>query len=394
MPSLQHKHILLGVTGGIAAYKSAELIRLLRASGAEVRIVMTKDATEFITPLTLQTLSGHKVYLHAYRDDLDSGMSHIELARWADLVLIAPATANCLAKLAHGLSDDLLSTLVLATEAPVSVAPAMNQQMWLNPATQANLAALRQRNLYILGPDSGEQACGEIGPGRLLSPEKIIDELTAHFSLPFLKHKRILITAGPTQEPLDPVRYLTNHASGKMGYALAHAAARCGAEVILISGPTALPTPGRVQKISVMTAQEMLSAVIQHLPCDIFIGTAAVSDYRPRDYHPQKIKKLSDTLTLTLDKNPDILAQVSQLNPRPFIIGFAAETCEVIEHAKLKLIHKKLDMVVANQVGPHQGFKQDDNELTVITPEKTLHLPRAPKSVLAYSLLKIIPSLP
>lgn len=391
MANLKNKRILLGVTGGIAAYKSAELVRLLKTLGAKVRVVMTEGAQNFITPLTLQTLSGQRVYETQWDVETENAMSHIDLARWAELILVAPATAHFIAKLAAGLADDLLTTLCLATSAPVAVAPAMNQQMWQNPATQANIKLLQARNIKIFGPGCGDQACGEIGPGRLLEPQQLVDEVAHLYSPPLLVGKRVVITAGPTQEAIDPVRYLSNHSSGKMGYAIAKAVADAGAEVILISGPTALTCSARIHRINVVSTEQMLTTVLSEVKaCDIFISTAAVCDYRVNQPSRQKIKKQTDSIQLELIRNPDIVAAVSQLNPRPFIVGFAAETENLIEHAKQKLVSKKLDMIVANLVGPNQGFQVDDNELTVITSQQMHKFEYAPKQQLARRLVQLI----
>lgn len=389
--SLINKRILLGITGGIAAYKSAELLRLLKTAGADVRVVMTEGAKNFITSLTLQTLSGHKVYDALWDEALEDTMSHIELSRWADVVVIAPATANFMAKLAGGFADDLLTTLCIASTAPVVIAPAMNSQMWENPATKANLARLIERKFTILGPASGIQACGEIGAGRLLEPLELLHEIAHRFTIQLLAGKHVVITAGPTQEAIDPVRYLTNYSSGKMGYAIAEAAVAAGAKVTLISGPTALYCTPLIQKIAVKSTEQMLNAVLSQVnKADIFIAAAAVSDYRPLQIAEQKIKKQAQTWQLNLVRNPDILATVSQLKPRPFMVGFAAETENVIENAKQKLANKNLDMIVANRVGPDKGFQTDDNELTVISADHIHRLEFAPKVQLAKLLIQLI----
>jgi phosphopantothenoylcysteine decarboxylase/phosphopantothenate--cysteine ligase len=394
---LLNKRILLGVTGSIAAYKSAELIRLLRELGAEVRVIMSAGASAFITAMTLQALSGQRVYESLLDVESETQMSHISLARWADLVLIAPATAHCLAKLAMGFADDLLTTACLATTAPIAIAPAMNVMMWSNAATQANIKQLTARNVRILGPDSGIQACGETGEGRMLEPENIVREVVQLFQhSQLLTGKKVLITAGPTQEAIDPVRYLTNHSSGKMGYALAKAAALAGADVTLISGPTTLSTPPNVKKIVVSSAQQMLDTVLtQMTSCDIFIAAAAVADYRVKNISSEKIKKTETTMQLELERNPDILATIAQLPTRPFVVGFAAETENLIENAQRKLTEKKLDCIIANRVGENMGFNSDYNELVVLSAnhDAVKHLPYASKDQLANELIILLTDL-
>lgn len=391
---LNNKKILLGITGGIAAYKAPEFIRLLTQHGATVKTVLTDSAEKFVTPLTLQTLSNQPVFTSLW--ECEEKISHIELARWADVILIAPATANIIAKLAHGFADDLLSTLCLATTAPIVIAPAMNQQMYLNPITQGNIAQLSESGFTIWGPDIGIQACGENGPGRLLAPETLLQNLNNFFAPKLLSTKNILITAGPTQENIDPVRYITNHSSGKMGYALAEAALNAGANVTVISGPTHLPLSPAITKISVTTADEMHNAVLAHINNqDIFIAAAAVSDYRPETVSTQKIKKHSDTLALTLTKNTDILKSIADITSNKNIIkiGFAAETENLLENAKQKLISKKLDMVIANHVGKAIGFNVDENEVTVLTPTHQQEFPKTTKTRLASQLIKLIAEL-
>jgi phosphopantothenoylcysteine decarboxylase/phosphopantothenate--cysteine ligase len=410
MNNLTNKRILLGVTGGIAAYKSAELVRRLREQGAEVRVVMTRGACEFITPLTMQALSGREVHTelldHVTESGQGGGMGHIELARWSDVVLIAPGSANFIARLAHGLADDLLSTLCLATTAPVVIAPAMNQQMWINIATQENIATLVQREIKIVGPAEGSQACGEIGPGRMLEPEQLILEASQIFSTGLLADLKIVVTAGPTREAIDPVRYITNHSSGRMGYAVARAAAEAGANVTLISGPVNIEPPHQVRHISVDTAEQMRDVVMSDIiESDIFVAAAAVADYRCADVAEQKIKKKSEDLSLLLRKNPDILAEVASLPRAPFTVGFAAETENLLDNARAKLQTKKLDMIAANQVGEGLGFNVDENELQVFwqagnqdqkdqTRENQIikhqTLERAPKEKLARQLIKVI----
>lgn len=394
--SLHGKRILLGVTGGIAAYKAAELTRRLKDEGADVRVVMTKGAREFVTPLTFQAVSGNPVGTDLLDPAAEAAMGHIELARWADLVLIAPASADHIAKLAAGMADDLLTTLVLATAAPVLLAPAMNQQMYAHAATQANLATLKSRGVLLLGPASGNQACGEVGPGRLLEPLELVAMVSAYFVPKSLLGKKIVITAGPTREPIDPVRYLSNHSSGKMGYALAEAAVAAGAETVLVSGPVSLPVPPGVRRLSVESAAEMHAAVMNELAGSvIFIGCAAVADYRLASVATQKIKKTSDELELKLIKNPDILAEVSARPDRPFCVGFAAETEQVLAHAESKLQRKKLDMICANDVSQSGlGFGCDDNAVTVLirtaTGVRQQPLPAQNKRLLARALLALV----
>ena len=392
MFELEGKRILLGITGGIAAYKAAELVRLLRKSNAEVQVVMTRAATEFITPLTLQALSGRTVRQDFFDPNDEASIGHIDLARWADLILIAPASADFMARLAHGLANDLLSTLCLATTAPIALAPAMNQQMWLNPATQANAKLLQERNIKLWGPDEGAQACGETGPGRMLEPSELLACSAKQFCSQALSGQCVVLTAGPTQEPIDPVRFIGNRSSGKMGFALARAFIEAGAKVYLISGPVTLPTPNDVIRIDVGTAAEMQQMVTKHIDkCDIFVACAAVADYRPEISAPQKIKKSSEQLELTLTRNPDILAEVATRAVPPFTVGFAAETERVIERAKEKRRLKKIDMIAANLVGAEQGgFERDENALTVLWEGGSKNLPMARKENLAQSLVATI----
>lgn len=407
MDTLTNKRILLGVTGGIAAYKSADLVRRLRDAGAEVRCVMTRTATDFITPLTMQTVSSHPVHIEMVDSNSPTTMEHIELARWADAVLVAPASADFLARLAQGRADDLLSAVCLATAAPLAVAPAMNQQMWLNPATQSNLLTLRRRAIRVFGPAEGSQACGDVGPGRMLEPTELVTLATQLFATGELDGLTVVVTAGPTWEAIDPVRGLTNRSSGKMGYAVAQAAMEAGAKTILISGPTALPDPERMQVVRVTNAQEMHDAVHAHIrAAHIFIGVAAVADYRPAQSAPQKLKKDAGRMTLELVKNPDILASVAALTPRPFTVGFAAETENVEQNARKKLIEKRLDLVCANCVGvtgngfgdgtepraagqgrPACGFEADTNSLLLIDRESVAELPTTEKHQLARALI-------
>lgn len=391
--TLENKRILLGVTGSIAAYKSAELIRQLKEEGADVRVIMTAEATAFITPMTLQTLSGHRVFQSILDVESEAKMSHIALARFADIILIAPATAHVIAKLAAGFADDLLTTVCLATTAPIVIAPAMNVMMWENTITQENVKKLQERKIKMWGPDSGIQACGEMGEGRMLEPEKIIEEIKKFFrKSSHLTGKNVVITAGPTREAVDPVRYLSNHSSGKMGYAIAEAALHAGANVTLISGPTHLAIASTIKKIDVITAKEMLDAVLSQIKnCDIFISTAAVSDYRPEKISKNKIKKNQAALPLTLIKNPDILATVASLPTPPFLVGFAAETENLLENATKKLKEKKLNMIVANLVGEGKGFGQDENKIIIIrAQEKKIKKLSGNKKKLAEALVDLL----
>ncbi len=391
MKSLSNRRVLLGITGGIAAYKSAELTRMLTKAGAEVRVVMTQAATEFITPLTLQALSGNRVHTTLLDTEAEAGMGHIELARWPDLVLIAPTSANFIAKIADGKADDILSTLLLATKAPIAIAPAMNQAMWSNQATQQNLQTLQQRGIAIFGPESGEQACGDVGLGRMLEPAQILEMSGALFDEGLLAGMRIVITAGPTQEAIDPVRYISNRSSGKMAYALATEAAAAGAQVTLISGPVALATPDRVKRIDVISAQQMLEASLGCAPeCDVFIGVAAVADYRPAQFAEQKIKKSSDTMTLALVKNPDIITAIAALEKRPFTVGFAAETNDIEQHGAEKLARKKLDLLFANDANATLG--SDNIGATALWPEGSQALGPASKRLVALQMLTLIRS--
>jgi len=392
MNNLINKRVVLGVTGGIAAYKSAELVRRLKEAGAEVRVVMTDAATRFITPLTLQALSGRPVHLHLLDAATESAMGHIELARWADVIVVAPASANIMAKLAHGIADDLLSTLCLASEAPLLLAPAMNHVMWGQVATQANRRLLEERGVRLLGPAEGAQACGETGPGRMVEPPEIAAAVAGVFAGGALHGAKVIITAGPTREAIDPVRFLSNRSSGKMGYALAQVAAEAGAKVVLISGPAVLPCPPRVERVMVESAAEMREAVMaQAAGCNIFIAAAAVADYTVGAPAAQKIKRGESGLVLHLERAPDIAAAVAALPRRPFIVGFAAETEDLEKNARGKLEAKGLDMVAANWVGrPGRGFDSDDNALTVVWRDGGRELPLAPKTALARQLIEII----
>jgi phosphopantothenoylcysteine decarboxylase/phosphopantothenate--cysteine ligase len=386
------KRVLLGVTGGIAAYKSAELVRRLREQGAEVQVVMTEGARQFVGPLTFQALSGRPVRSDLWDATAEAAMGHIELARWAERIVIAPASADFLARLAHGHANDLLTTLCLATDAPIAVAPAMNRLMWANAATQANVATLRARGVTILGPAEGEQACGETGAGRMVEPAEIIAALSPRTNATgALAGRKVLLTAGPTRERIDPVRFITNRSSGKMGYAVAEAARDAGADVVIVSGPVNLPTPAGVRRVDVETAEQMMEAVRAHLPgTDIFIAAAAVSDYRPVQAAVEKIKKTSDSLMLAMSRTTDILATVAAGTLRPFVVGFAAETQNVERNALAKLEGKRLDMIAANQVGDRLAFDCDDNALTVYWPGGKRELARAAKRDIAAGLVAVI----
>lgn len=391
MSSLINKRIILGITGGIAAYKSAELARRLRESGAQVRVIMTRAAEEFITVMTMQAVSGHTVSRHHLQPESESGMDHIELARWGDAIIVAPATGNFIAKLANGVADDLLTTVCAAADSPVAIAPAMNKQMWDNPATRKNIAALNANGVLCFGPASGNQACGDIGDGRMLEAIELVDATSRLFKTGVLANRKVIITAGPTWEALDPVRALTNHSSGKMGYAIAEACVEAGAHVILISGPTSLPDPEHVHKVDVNSAEQMQQAVNKHLPeTELFIAAAAVADYRPRHVSQQKIKKDAENLTLELVKNPDILAEVAALETVPYIVGFAAETDDLEKNGRQKLLNKKIDLIAANKVGGDIGFNTDDNALLLIDHNSTVELDRQPKSQLARKLVHSI----
>ncbi|MDR2221070.1 MAG: bifunctional phosphopantothenoylcysteine decarboxylase/phosphopantothenate--cysteine ligase CoaBC [Methylobacillus sp.] len=381
-----NKKLIVGITGGIAAYKAAELVRLLTRQGVDVQVVMTESACRFITPVTLQALSGKPVFTDLWSDSAGSGMAHIELARDADAILIAPASANFLAKLTHGMADDLLANICLARSCPLLVAPAMNVQMWDNPATQRNIAQLKRDGVIVLGPDSGEQACGDVGMGRMLEPETLLELVIASRQSKLLNGKKVLLTAGPTFEAMDAVRGITNLSSGKMGYALARAALEMGAEVTLVSGPVALNPPHGAKVIHVTSARQMLDGVMAHVKsCDIFIGVAAVADYHVRNPNTQKIKKNAKTLTLELVPNPDILAKVAALPKPPFCIGFAAESENLREFAEQKRQRKNLPLLAANRVQDALG--RDDSELILLDDDGAHLLPRAPKLTLARQLL-------
>ena len=396
MSSLPNRRIVLGVAGGIAAYKAADLVRRLREREFDVRVVMTASAREFVAPLTFQAVSSNPVHCDLLDEQAEAGMGHIELARWADLVLIAPATANVIARLAHGLADDLLTTLCLATTAPVVLAPAMNQQMWQASATRANVLALLDRGVSMLGPGEGDQACGEVGPGRMLEPDEIAARIATRVAARFrggvLDGVEVLVTAGPTREALDPVRYLTNHSTGKMGYAVAAAAADAGARVSLVSGPTALPAHPDIERIDVTSAEEMYAEVVARAArCDIFIAAAAVADYRPARVAEQKIKKGDGPRSVDFVRTPDIVAAVAAMDDGPFTVGFAAETESVRAHAQDKLERKGLDMIAANRVGlPDRGFASDRNALSVLWRDGARELDLAPKAELARSLVALV----
>ena len=393
MLNFSNTNVILGVTGGIAAYKSAEIIRLFKKEGANVRVVMTNSAKEFITPLTLQAVSGNEIHDSLLDVNAESGMGHIELAKWADIILIAPCTAETIAKITHGRADDLMGALILASEADIYIAPAMNMNMWLDASTQDNYKILENRGITFIGPAQGEQACGDNGPGRLEEPEKIIEFIEKLTNKGPLSGKIITITAGPTREQIDPVRFISNNSSGKMGYSIAEAAIKLGAQVNLISGPVSLDADKSINLHKINSASEMLAQVIKCMKnSDIFIGCAAVSDYKPSDYSKKKIKKEDHSnLDIELEKNKDILKYVSKNFSESYIVGFAAETSDVIENAKKKLITKNLDMIVSNDISDKSiGFDVDENEVNVITQDKTLLLKKDKKTRIAKQILKII----
>ncbi len=391
MHSLAKKRILLGVTGGVAAYKAADLTRRLRETGAEVQVIMTDGAQAFITPLTLQAVSGRRVRTELFDAEAEAGMGHIELARWADVLLIAPASASFIGRYANGLADDLLATVCLATDAPVLLAPAMNRLMWQHPATRANIATLTERGVAVLGPGVGSQACGEEGAGRMLEAAELIDQLAQVFRSDRLAGRHVVVTAGPTREALDPVRYLSNRSSGRMGFAVARAAAEAGARVTLVAGPVSLPTPAGVDRVDTTTAADMEAAVHQAVAeAAIFIGAAAVADYRSSQPAMQKMKKTTDGLILSLERTPDILAGVAASQPPLFTVGFAAETDDLETYARGKLANKGLDMVAANRVGDGLGFDSDENALSVYWTDGGTELARAPKEQLARELISLI----
>ncbi|MBH2002144.1 MAG: bifunctional phosphopantothenoylcysteine decarboxylase/phosphopantothenate--cysteine ligase CoaBC [Moraxellaceae bacterium] len=403
---IPHKNIILAVTGGIAAYKSAILVRRLKDFGFDVRVVMTHGAQAFITPLTFQALSGNPVHTELLNPEAEAGMGHIELARWADLILVAPTSCDSIAKFANGLADDLLSTLYLATKAPVWVAPAMNQQMWAAKATQRNLQTLVEDGVHVIMPDAGEQACGDVGLGRMPEPEDLARQVAAYFhkaqraiaeKFGLLAGKRVTITAGPTREAIDPVRYISNHSTGKMGFSLAAACYAAGAKVTLVAGPVSLDTPNGVQRINVSSAMQMLDVSMNQLKegCDIFIATAAVADYRVAQVAEHKIKKAGDELAVSLVKNPDIVATIAEQQQRPFMVGFAAETQNVEQYAAGKLVAKKLDMIACNDVSrPDIGFASDENAMTVFFAQsyhmEKRELEKASKQEISQQLVEAI----
>ncbi|MFK8016767.1 MAG: bifunctional phosphopantothenoylcysteine decarboxylase/phosphopantothenate--cysteine ligase CoaBC [Gammaproteobacteria bacterium] len=400
MNALKNKRVLLGVTGGIAAYKSPDLVRRLIDRGATVQVVMTHGAQQFVTPLTFGAVSGQPVRTDLWDEEAEAAMGHIELARWADVIVVAPTTAEFMASMAGGKSDNLLATVCLATDAPILLAPAMNRLMWADAATVHNAEVLRQRGVELLGPGEGDQACGETGAGRMLEPTEIVEQVDKHLILRKrrgpLFGRQVIITAGPTRERLDPVRFLTNRSSGKMGFAIAQAAIELGADVTLIAGPVALTSPDEVERVDVESAQQMYEAVHERIAdCDIFISAAAVSDYRAADIAVQKIKKNDDTMSIKLVRNPDILKSVGALDPPPFTVGFAAETNDVKAHALKKLHAKKLNMICANPVGECAqgkplGFDVDDNELLVLSAGAQVPLARASKHVVARELITLV----
>jgi len=392
MAHLFNRNVLLGVCGGIAAYKSAQLVRDLQERGATVRVIMTRGAQEFITPLTLQALSGNPVHTELLDERAEMGMGHIELARWADLLLIAPATADLIARLSVGRADDLLSTVALACAAPLMLAPAMNQQMWKDPATAANIQTLADRGAHIVGPAAGLQACGDVGPGRMEEPLRIAEAADSLFTSGQLAGKRVVITAGPTREALDPVRYISNNSSGKMGYALAQAAVDAGAITTLVSGPVNLAAPDHVRIFNVQSADQMLAQCLELLPeCDIFIACAAVADYRPAFVEEQKIKKGPQDVTLQLVRTPDIVATVAAREHRPFTVGFAAETENVLDYARDKLQRKGLDMIIANDVSDQAiGFNSDYNAVTIMWRGGEQTLEHANKNTISRLIMQAI----
>ena len=393
MQSFSNKNILLCITGGIAAYKSAEILRLFKKNGADIRIVMTEAAKEFITPLTMQALSGNPIHNSLLDEKAEAAMSHIELAKWADIIIIAPCTAETMSKLAHGRADDLMGAVILASNAKTFIAPAMNVEMWRDPVTQNNLNILSQRDLYFIGPASGEQACGDVGDGRMEEPLNIFNFIKNKVINNKLQNIKITITAGPTREQIDPVRYISNNSSGKMGYALADAAIEEGAEVILISGPVSLRSNPKAKLISINSADELLNEAYKAMESsDIFISCAAVADYKPLNSHDNKIKKnKEEMLDITLTKNPDILSSISKKHPDKFIVGFAAETENVEDNAKDKLINKKLNMIIANDVSDASiGFDSDNNEVMIITQNKSILAKKDSKLNIARNIIDLI----
>lgn len=394
MIDIKDRHVLLGVTGSIAAYKSPDIVRRLREQGAEVRVVMTASAEKLVSPTVFQAVSGEPVRGDLWDHQAEAAMGHIELARWADHVLIAPATANVIAELAAGSAASLLTTICLATDAPITLAPAMNQAMWADAATQSNCDVLRKRNMRFIGPAAGSQACGDMGMGRMSEPADIVSRLLRDGNPGPFDGLRILVTAGPTREAIDPVRFVSNRSSGKMGFAVARAAADAGAKVTLIAGPVNLPAPPGVERIDVESTQQMFDATMQRIGgMNIYIGAAAISDYRPKTQMAQKIKKSADTFTLEMVKSPDLLASIAALKDGPFTVGFAAETEKLEQYATEKLNRKQLDMIVANLVGEKLCFDADDNEVVVLWPNGRQQIPRASKPELARMLIDVIAGL-
>ena len=392
MSSLANKRIIVGITGGIAAYKGAEIVRRLQDQNADVRVVMTASATEFIRPLTLQALTGHQVHTDLLDPEAEAAMGHIELARWADLLLIAPATANFISTMVYGGAEDLLSTVYLATSAKVAIAPAMNQAMWSHAANQQNIQILKAREVVIIDPDSGTQACGDIGPGRLQQPERIVEQLEDIFESGLLQGKKVVITAGPTREAIDPVRYISNHSSGKMGYALASSLTEAGATVVLVSGPVSLDSPERCQLIPVVSTDDMLEASMAAArDADIFISAAAVADYRVVKIADQKIKKQAENISLQLEQNPDIVSAVATANKQLYVVGFAAETENIETYARDKLVRKKIDAIIVNDVSRQDiGFNSEDNEVSWIDAQSCIQLGKKSKAQLARDIVELI----
>jgi phosphopantothenoylcysteine decarboxylase/phosphopantothenate--cysteine ligase len=395
MTEPRYSRIILGISGGIAAYKSPDLVRRLRERGAEVQVVMTESGSKMVSPAVFQAVSGRAVRSDLWDEQAEDAMGHIELARWADLVVIAPATANIMSQLATGTATGLLTTLCLASEAELVLAPAMNQAMWKNPATQDNFETLRTRGVRFIGPDSGSQACGEVGPGRMTEPDAIAADLfdSALGGSPRLNGKKVLVSAGPTREPIDPVRYVSNRSSGKMGFAVAQAAVRAGASVTLVAGPVSLPTPAGVERVNVETAEQMRDAVLERaVGADIYVGAAAISDYRPNAVAPEKIKKKSPTLQIDMVKSRDVLAEVAAMQPGPFTVGFAAETQKLEEHARAKLVGKNLDMIIGNLVGDNLCFDQDENSVLMLWADGSEELERMPKTQIAAGIIDTVAS--
>lgn len=391
MSEFEGQRVLLGVTGSIAAYKSPDIVRRLKEQGAEVRVVLTASAEKLVSPTVFQAVSGEPVRGDIWDEQAEAAMGHIELAKWADQILIAPATANLIAQLAAGSAENLLTTICLASEAPVTLAPSMNQAMWRDAATQANCDKLRKRNVTFIGPDEGAQACGDVGPGRMSEPSTIVNRMVRGGDSGPFEGLRVMISAGPTREAIDPVRFISNRSSGKMGFALARAAADAGAEVTLVAGPVNLPTPPRVERIDVETTQQMCDAALERVgTMDIYIGAAAISDYRPREVATQKIKKTADTFLLEMVRAPDLLATIAALEDGPFAVGFAAETEKLEAHALAKFERKKLDMIIANLVGENLCFDADDNEVIVLWENGRHPLPKLSKQELARRLIEII----